>query len=204
MQGINILIVDDDEHIYQMLTDILQSEDSGYLVESALTAEDGIKTAKSRYFNIAIIDIMLPDMDGIQLLKEIKKIEHETYCIMATAHASLNNPIKALNEGAYPYMLKPLEMAEVLLTIKRALAEQELIKMLEASEKMHREFVENSPYGILRISVEDGTVISANSSCCRLFESECEDLLKRSAFEFFVDPENQKKKHQSISACNII
>ena len=108
----SILIVDDDDLICETLFDIFQGK--GFNVAIAKNGREGISEAEQTPFDIALIDIILPDMNGIDLLREFKKIYPEKIYIIITAHATLQNAIGALKHGANDYFIKPLVIDEIL------------------------------------------------------------------------------------------
>jgi DNA-binding NtrC family response regulator len=112
----DILIVDDDPGILSTLREIL--ERNGFTVETSANAADAIEKAKETSFLIALLDIKLPDMEGTQLLKEIRKIRPATKCIMVTGFASLDNAVSSLNSGAAAYIMKPVNPADLINTIR--------------------------------------------------------------------------------------
>lgn len=93
-----ILIVDDDKAICKTLSAILQSE--GYETVTATTAKEALEKAKSSRFNLALLDIRLPDLNGTELLAQLQKISPDTIEIMVTGYPSLKNAVAALNSGA--------------------------------------------------------------------------------------------------------
>ena len=190
-----ILVVDDDEYICETLADVLEL--NGYDVHTALTGREGVEKAEILPIGIVIIDIKLPDIDGVELLKKIKTIKPESHCIMATGYADLQTSIKSLNEGAYSYMMKPLEMEDVLSTIKRALEDQMLRQRLKVSEKIHREFVENSIDGILRFNIT-GEIISVNTAFCKLLEHEPHVLLGKSTSKYLWSHSNRRNEMMEL------
>jgi DNA-binding response OmpR family regulator len=128
-----ILIVDDDECICKTLSAILQAK--GYQTTSALTAKEAIEKTKTQFFNIALLDIKLPDMEGTQLLAQLQEISSETIKIMITGYPSLKNAVDALNYGADSYIMKPLDPAELQKTIKNKLETQKQAEKI-TKEKM--------------------------------------------------------------------
>lgn len=118
----HILIVDDDESICKTLSAILQAEE--YQTTTATTAKEAIEKAKTRFFNLALLDIKLPDMEGTQLLSQLQEITPETIKIMITGYPSLKNAVEALNFGADSYIIKPIDPAELIKTIKNKLETQ--------------------------------------------------------------------------------
>jgi len=118
----HILIVDDDECICKTLSAILQSE--GYQTACATTAKEAIEKSKTQFFNLALLDIKLPDMKGTKLLSQLQEITPETIKIMITGYPSLENAVEALNFGADSYIMKAIDPAELLKTIKNKLETQ--------------------------------------------------------------------------------
>lgn len=117
-----ILIVDDDEAICRTLSAILKAE--GYQTVTATTAIEAIEKTKDQFFNIALLDIRLPDMEGTQLLKQLQEITPETIKIVMTGYPSLKNAVESLNLGADSYTMKPIDPAEMLKMIKNRLETQ--------------------------------------------------------------------------------
>lgn len=120
-----ILIVDDDKSTLRTLKLIFEKK--GYQIETAMTGQEGLDKAQARPFNLALLDIKLPDMAGVALLAPLKKMHPDIAIIVATAHASLETAVQAVNGGASAYIAKPLDMDEVLITVREALAKQRLI-----------------------------------------------------------------------------
>jgi len=118
----SILIVDDDTDIRKMLSTILGEE--GYSVETAENGKQAIKTCEKLPFDVALIDIDLPDMKGTELLQKLKQIQPKMVKIIITGHPSIENAMKAVNEKADGYLLKPFNVAELLEMIKKLLAEK--------------------------------------------------------------------------------
>jgi DNA-binding NtrC family response regulator len=117
-----ILIVDDDVIIRETLRAVLES--NGYVVETAETAKEAMEKSKARTFNLALLDIKLPDMEGTELLKKMHGIAPRMMKIMITAHATLKNAMDSLNLGADAYLLKPINQKELLKTVEEKLREQ--------------------------------------------------------------------------------
>jgi len=169
-----VLIIDDDVGICETLADIFQEK--GYSVTTAGTGSEAIDRAGQTAFDVALIDISLPDTQGVDLLVPLKEIEPDLVVIMITADASMKNVVRALNEGASAYITKPLNMDEVLAKVREALEkrhlvienkrllheiQQELSERKQAEEALHAEkekfrfLVEESPLGVSLIG-KDG------------------------------------------------
>lgn len=117
-----ILVVDDDVDILQSLKDILETK--GYNVEVAENAQKGLDMARKKFFNLAILDIKLPDMEGTELLAKIHKEKPEMMKVMLTGYPSLDNAVQALNLGADAYLMKPVNPEELLRVVEEKLREQ--------------------------------------------------------------------------------
>jgi DNA-binding NtrC family response regulator len=118
-----ILVVDDDESIRKVLTTILEEE--GYAVDTAKNGREAIKKSKVKFYNLALIDIRLTDMEGTRLLTKVKDTTPKMRKIIITGYPSLQSAIEAVNRGADAYVLKPFDMDKVLETIKDQLKEQQ-------------------------------------------------------------------------------
>ena len=133
-----ILIVDDDESIRTVLSTILSDE--GYSVDMARTGKEAVKKSNTKLYNLALIDIRLPDTEGTTLLTRIKKASPRMRKIIITGYPSLQNAVDALNKGADAYVMKPFDMRKVLATIEEQLEKQEE-EMMFSQEKV-AEFIE--------------------------------------------------------------
>ena len=119
-----ILIVDDEEVIREMLKTLLQRE--GYSVNTAENGAAGIDQIRKKFFNIAIVDIKLTDMSGMEVMHKIREVHPETIVLMVTAFATTETAIKALEAGVYDYIIKPFDVNRIKLIIKRGVEEQRL------------------------------------------------------------------------------
>jgi DNA-binding NtrC family response regulator len=134
-----ILVVDDDETIRSTMKAIL--EDEGYIVDSASTGEEAIQLTMKTTYNIALLDIRLPDMEGIELLKLMRDNVPRTRKIMVTGYPSMQNAIAALNKNADAYLLKPVNNEKLLNLIKEQLDAQ--VNERKFSEQKVAEFIES-------------------------------------------------------------
>jgi DNA-binding NtrC family response regulator len=130
----SVLIVDDEAGIRKLLTTALN--ENGFTSDSAENGAEAIKKANERYYNLALIDIMLPDINGVELLAKFKPTRPRTRKIIMTGNPSLQNAVEALNKGADAYIMKPLDIAKVLATLEEQLDKQKeqkdtMLKLLE-------------------------------------------------------------------------
>ncbi|MFX0102969.1 MAG: ATP-binding protein [Candidatus Hodarchaeota archaeon] len=141
MSNPSLLIVDDDDGIRETFIDIF--EDKGYTAIGANTGKKAIQLTRKNVFNIALIDICLPDMDGLQLLKELKKITRDIICIIITGNATIQNAISALEDKADGYFIKPLLIDNILQKIDEFIEKQHLRRELRKSESKFKQITEN-------------------------------------------------------------
>jgi DNA-binding NtrC family response regulator len=119
-----ILVVDDDEVMRQTLSDVLKKR--GYAVSTADTGAQALSAVKDQLFDLILLDIRLPDMDGLDVLKSIKEVESDLMVIVMTAYSDVQNAVMAMKTGAYDYIDKPFELEELKILIKKALEMQSL------------------------------------------------------------------------------
>jgi DNA-binding NtrC family response regulator len=135
----NILIVDDDVKIREMLSDILT--DKGYSVKSVGTGKEAVNESFNQLFNLALIDIRLPDMEGTELLTKLRKSEPRMIKIIITGNATLDNSIDAANKGVDGFIVKPFDPKKLLKLIESRLKEQR--EKMQFDEKKVAEYIES-------------------------------------------------------------
>ncbi len=119
-----IHIIDDEPIIHEVLGDLLTAE--GYGVKMSSSGEEALKKHTGQEFDLVLLDLLMPGIDGIEVLKELKKIDPSAVIIIITAYASLESAISAMKMGAFDYIQKPFKHDELLLTVKRALERKKL------------------------------------------------------------------------------
>ncbi len=134
-----ILIIDDDERICESISTVLTEE--GYVVEVAKNGKEAIDLSYSRFYNLAIIDWRLPDIEGTKLLGELKETTPKMPKIMLTGYPSMSNAIDAVNNRADSFLMKPVRMEILLEKIKELLKQQD--EQNEFSEEQMANFIES-------------------------------------------------------------
>jgi two-component system response regulator AtoC len=124
--AMHILAVDDDAVACDLLREVLEQE--GYQVSTAGSGQAAIHLAREVPFDLAIIDIRMPDISGIEVLKALKRANTQMPVLMTTAYSSMNTAIEAIREGAFDYLSKPCKMEELTITVKRALEQSKLLR----------------------------------------------------------------------------
>lgn len=120
-----ILLVEDDPNTLEGLAEILTEEK--FLVTKAKNAREALDLINQKPFNLLLIDYLLPDKDGLEVAEEILGTHPEIKVIMMTAFGSVKNAVHAMKLGIYDYLTKPIDLEELLIVIRRALKEQQLI-----------------------------------------------------------------------------
>jgi len=141
-----ILIIDDESGIRSSLKGIL--EDEGYSIKTANTGEDCLKLLEWQNFDLILLDIWLPEMDGIEVLKKIKTIDENPQVVMISGHGTVETAVKATKLGAYDFLEKPLSLEKVVLTVKNALRQKRLEEeniQLRQKIKVKHHFIGKSP-----------------------------------------------------------
>lgn len=133
-----ILVVDDDVEILETLRDILESK--GYEVDTAETGSKAIEKTHGSFYNLALLDIRLPDMEGIELLTRMKETTPKMVKIMVTGYPSLQNAVEAVNKGADGYVVKPIKPEQLLAKVEEELKKQDEAK--KYSQEKVTEYIE--------------------------------------------------------------
>ena len=119
-----VLVIDDEKNIRTTLQQVLES--AGYEVATAVNGEDGLsKLSKSR-FDMVLLDMKLPGMDGIDVLRRMRETNYETPVAIITAYGTIENAVEAMKLGAVDYLRKPFSGSEIKELVERILARREL------------------------------------------------------------------------------
>jgi DNA-binding NtrC family response regulator len=125
----SILVVDDDADIREVLTDRLES--LGYRIFAAETAKVGLELLERQNPQLVLLDIEMPDMNGIDMLREIRRSEHDVTVVMITAYGTIERAVEAMKEGAYDFIPKPFEPDHIALIVAKALERETLKRGIE-------------------------------------------------------------------------
>jgi putative nucleotidyltransferase with HDIG domain len=157
-----VLVVDDDANLRKTLADILRLK--GYEVAGAESGAAALAEAQRAFASVALIDLRLPDMSGIEVMEKIKADSPLTEAIILTGHASLDTAVEATNKGAFSYLLKPYEIDTLLLHLRHALdrqqGQQEILRLAS--------FPRMNPNPVLEVNAA-GEVTYLNPAAERLF-----------------------------------
>lgn len=128
-----ILITEDNEDLAELLANLFRKK--GYFTITTKTGEEAIEKAKEQYFNVALIDIKLPGISGLEVLDMVKKRHPETAAILMTGYATLENAIAATNKGANAYITKPISFRELGKLVEKELEEQKIKAKILAARR---------------------------------------------------------------------
>jgi putative two-component system response regulator len=132
-----ILIVDDERRMLRSMKALLDGQ--GYLIATAASAGEACERLPRHCFDLVLLDMVLPDLDGLEVLRRVKELSPATSVIIITGHASMETAIESLKRGAYDYLRKPLEPEELILRVRHALerksAEEQLQRTLKKLRK---------------------------------------------------------------------
>ncbi|MFQ5957538.1 MAG: sigma-54-dependent transcriptional regulator [Candidatus Brocadiales bacterium] len=171
---VKVLVVDDEVNLLKTLRDILNK--NGYEVAVARNARVALETLKKDGFDIALIDIRMPQMDGVELLERLKEKHHGLEVIVMTAYGTIDTAIRSIKLGAYAYMLKPLDIDEMLMNIQKivklkALTEEARFLQWQLEEKHgYKNIIGNSKTiklvvdTVKKVSTSDSTVLVVGES----------------------------------------
>ncbi len=134
--GKNILVVDDEQSMRIFLTKILLQEN--YAVVTASSGAEAVNRVSCDEPDIILLDLRLPDMDGMAVLEKVKKILPEIPVIVITAHGGVQSAVDAMKRGAYDYLTKPFKVDELLMAIDKALERETLQRQVSHFRKQHR------------------------------------------------------------------
>jgi len=150
MRPEQILVVDDEKRIVESISSCLKKE--GFQTTSAYDGDQAIKIFKQQKFDLVLLDVNMPVMSGYEVLEHIINIDEDALIVIITGNASIESAVRALKNGAWDYLKKPFEYADLIKTVKNALSQKRLkaekraiSARLKASEKQYEYMVNNSP-----------------------------------------------------------
>ncbi|MGB9903891.1 MAG: sigma-54-dependent transcriptional regulator, partial [Desulfotomaculales bacterium] len=127
-----ILVIDDEPGVLEALSDVLT--DNGYRVEGAASGGEGLEKIEKINPDAVLLDIRMPDIDGLKVLELVKRQGERTPIILITAYGSTQTTIEAMKLGAFDYLMKPLKINDLLEVLKKAVEVKELIERARAGE----------------------------------------------------------------------
>lgn len=145
-----ILVIDDDESILESAKELLSQQ--GHIVDTAKSGQETLKKLEEKIYNLLIIDIILPDVEGLDLIEKLIDTLPKIRKVIITGYASLDNAVRALNLGAHAFIMKPISPSELLGIVENELRlqKEELLglqnQMAEYVEKETKNMVKKTQY----------------------------------------------------------
>lgn len=199
MQKSRILIIDDDPDIRESLGDMLSHE--GYAVRDAATGAEALEHTKQERYEAALLDIHLPDLNGLSVLKVMMELDPSLPIIILTGNATPENTIGSLTKGAFAYLTKPYNSQELKAVVRRAVSVKGLTvraehveQALQASEERFRALVESATDAIV-LADQSGHIIWWNGAAERMFGYNKQEALGRSLT--MLMPERFRSAHEA-------
>lgn len=174
MEKARIMVIDDEESMCKFMQIMLKKE--GYGVSSAQSGKEALEELQNSHYDLVIADLMMPEMNGLELLSKVKSIDPELNFIVMTAYASVDTAIEALKKGAFDYIAKPFKVDELKITIKKSLEQKRIIKEnLDLKRQLKKEFSLDSFIGdtpeiiemkklVEKVALTDSTVLIQGES----------------------------------------
>ncbi|MCG6553394.1 MAG: response regulator [Candidatus Magnetominusculus sp. LBB02] len=170
-----VLVIDDEVEVRNSVADLLRNK-GGFETAVAANAKSALNLMKKHAYDAAVIDIVLPDMDGTVLLRALRKLNPCLVCIVITGHADFNIVYEAIKSGADGFFTKPFPIEDVIARINESLQQKCLQRQLIESEDRYRSLVQKSTEGICNLDM-DGRVVFSNPACQKMFEKDEQELL---------------------------
>lgn len=147
--NLKTLIVDDEAELRKSVTSILQNTQLGiqFDIEEATNGKEALEKVKGGDWDLILMDVRMPEMDGLEALKEIKEHDPSTFVVIMTAHSNLNDAITAIKEGAYDYLEKPVSPEKLTDIVKKSLEAHEMVSSLAASNPIFDDDIESEIVG---------------------------------------------------------
>ena len=187
---IRVLLIDDEETLVEYLSKRLLRE--GFIVKATFSGEEAVEVAANENFDVAVVDLKMPGIDGIETQQKLKEIQPFLQCIMLTGHGAIDTALESGRQDAFKYLLKPTEYATLVETIRAAYekkVEMKQAKLLKDATFFANIFM-NSPIGIY--IVQDGKFMFMNPAFLRIGGFDEQELLGTGSLDIVL-PEDRKK-----------
>lgn len=165
-----ILVVDDEANLRRVLAAVLERE--GYDVFVAADGREALAVLSNHHVDVVVTDVRMPEMDGMVLLREVSRVDADIPVIMITAHSTVDNAVLALKSGAFDYLTKPFEQAEVKDVVRRALQTRRI-----AEREAHRPSV---------VAVWEGSTVVGTSAAAMNLMHSLEEAARRESHVLFI------------------
>ncbi len=131
---IKVLLIDDEQTLLDYLSKRLLKE--GFTVKATFSGEEAMEVAADSFFDVAVVDLKMPGIDGVETQKRLKEIQPLIQCIVLTGHGSIDTALESGQQDAYKYLLKPIDYENLVETIKEASKKKEEIQSVKFKEQV--------------------------------------------------------------------
>ena len=197
----NVLIVDDEKTICELLTEVLSGK--GFSITATCSPVEALEMATRQCYDLALLDIKMPQMDGISLSQKLRAISPSMGIILITGHGSFENALEAIKLGVSDFIEKPFNIRELLVSVNRLIERQRLecevrekTELLRQSEEQYRILVDNVADGVAVFS--EGKIIFHNKFFSRLLGLESMTLYRRTMADL-LHPEDRTRAIQDFA-----
>ncbi len=203
-----ILIVEDDESLNALYCESLASK--GYRTDRAFSAREAAGKIESHSYDLALIDIRLPDTSGLEVLKQLKRKSEDTVAIMLSGHATIELILEAISFGAFDFLVKPMQLAKLMLTVDNGLEQREIslqnqkliselkiakrnleagirerTKQIKMREQKFRSLYDNAPDVYYTVDIR-GRIIDCNKMATQFFGVTKKELKSRHLLDLYT------------------
>lgn len=199
-----LLIVDDNRDLAENLQDIF--EPRGFVVRFTPSAREGLAVARAEGFDLALVDVNLPDASGADLLPALRDASPLGEVVLITGHATLDSAVAAVRGGAFQYVVKPFKVDDLVATVEAALRQatlrrerEALARQLAASERRYRDVVESSAVLVVGIDVR-GVMHLFNRRAAELTGLSAEEALGHLALDLLIVPDSRERVQSYVRA----
>jgi two-component system NtrC family response regulator len=131
---IRVLLVDDEETLLEYLSKRLLKH--GFTVKATFSGEEALESAKDQHYDVAVVDLKMPEMDGVETQKRLKEIQPFLQCIVLTGHGSVETALESGHQDAFQYLLKPVDYDNLVAVIEQAFEKKTEVQRAKFSEQV--------------------------------------------------------------------
>lgn len=191
MASAKLLYIEDDPEQRDSLAASLRER--GFEVDTAASGEDGLERLKDGHYELVLCDLNMPGMNGLAVLAAVQRQAPDLPFVLLTAHPSIPLAVQAITEGAQRFLIKPVAVDEMEITVHQALEYAKLRRWQRQSEEQLTRLVESAPVPYIITRMRDGTVLYANSHLAKLVGLPTEAVRGRPAADFYYDPAERER-----------
>lgn len=187
MEKPRILVIDDDDNLRKTLVDILRVR--GYDSFAAMNGSEGLELLAEKSVELVLIDLGLPDISGIEVLKRVKIDYPLMEAIILTGNATLDSAMEAMNRDAFSYLLKPYDIEQLLLIIRRAMEKQQAERALKENELRLKMLLDSLPSGVIVVDPVTHTITDVNAAAVAMIGASRSAIVGKGCHRFVCPSE---------------